>query len=227
MNQRAFFVAGTDTDAGKTFVSAALLHAVANTGRSTLGLKPIASGCRETPVGRRNQDAEILMGAATCKLTYEQINPVALMAPTAPHIAAMWEGRRLSSERLVGFTRASLREADFTIVEGAGGWSVPLNQQETLATFAQTLGLPVILVVGVKLGCINHAVLTAQAIIRDGLSIAGWVANGYADDMLALRETLDCLREMIPAPCLGEVPKLSPANPALAAKYLDVSVLCS
>lgn len=227
MAKQAFFIAGTDTDVGKTFISAALLQAAARSGLSTVGLKPVASGARETPQGLRNQDAEILLEAATKKLSYEQVNPVVMVAPTAPHIAAQWENRRLDCQRLVGFTRASLREAEFTLVEGAGGWYVPLNPQQTLADFAKELSLPVILVVGVKLGCINHALLTAQAITRDGLTLAGWVANGFASDMLALRETLDFLHQAMPAPCLGEVPRLSLADAKQAANYLDVSLLSS
>lgn len=224
MIKRAFFVAGTDTDVGKTFISCALLQAARATG-STLGLKPLASGADMTPDGLRNSDALLLQSASSVELPYEQVNPVVFAPAAAPHIAATWENRRLSADRLAGFCRASLRLADFTLIEGAGGWRVPLNQQETLASVAVLLKLPVILVVGVKLGCINHALLTIEAIRNDGLTLAGWVANGVRSDFVGADETLAYLRAAIPAPCLGVVPYLSEMNLADAVNYLDVTLL--
>ena len=170
IKKKQFFVTGTCTDVGKTFVSVALLHALKEQGYRTLALKPVAAGCQQTPEGLRNDDALQLQAAMTESLSYEQINPVALERPAAPHIVAAEQGRRITASRLEGICRgALLTKADVALVEGAGGWRVPLNERETLADLAFALRLPVILVVGVRLGCINHALLTQEAILRDGL----------------------------------------------------------
>lgn len=225
MTKHAFFVTGTDTDAGKTLVATGLLAAARARGLSTLGLKPIAAGCTRTEQGLRNSDALALMAQTSIDVVYEQINPVALEAAIAPHIAAQQEKRSLSADRLAGFCRSSLRQADFTLVEGAGGWRVPLNPTETLANLAQVLRLPVILVVGVRLGCINHALLTAEAIRNDGLALAGWVANLRDADMPVLQENIASLAQRIAAPCLGMVPNLADASAEAAAAYLNLSPL--
>src|SRR5690606_22400771 len=141
-------------------------------------------------------------------LAYEQINPVALEPAIAPHIAAQQAQRSLSVDRLAGFCRGVLSTADFTLVEGAGGWRVPLNPTETLADLAKTLKLPVIMVVGIRLGCINHALLTAEAIARDGLRLVGWVANCVDSDMPFQQENIAGLEQRLPAPCLGVTPHL-------------------
>lgn len=205
MTRRQFFVAGTDTGVGKTYVAALLLRAFAAQGKTTLGLKPVAAGCTPTAGGLRNDDALALMAAATVKLPYAQVNPVALVAPVAPHIAAAQENRRLRVAQLAGLVRGATLQgrADITLVEGAGGWRVPLNEGETLADLARELQLPVILVVGLRLGCINHALLTAEAIRRDGLVLAGWVANAIDPAMTARQENIATLRALLPAPCIG------------------------
>ena len=204
-----FFVAGTDTDVGKTVIAQGLLVAAARQGLSTLALKPVAAGCEQTPDGLRNSDALALQAAMTETLHYEQVNPVALEPAIAPHIAAAQAGRRLTVAQLTGFCRGALmRRVDFALVEGAGGWRVPLNAGESLAGLAKSLNLPVILVVGMRLGCINHALLTAEAIARDGLPLAGWVANRVDPNMSEYEANLATLKQMIPAPCLGEVPFL-------------------
>jgi dethiobiotin synthetase len=166
MARKTFFIAGTDTDVGKTLVAAGLLVAAKNHGLTTAALKPLAAGCEKTESGLRNADALLLQSVITQPLMYEQINPIALESAIAPHIAAQQEKRILSADRIAGFCRGSLNQADFTLVEGAGGWRVPLNPQETLADVAKILRLPVILVVGVRLGCINHALLTVEAICQ-------------------------------------------------------------
>ena len=217
MAKKAFFITGTDTNVGKTLVAAGLLLAAKNNGLTTAALKPLAAGCEQTPEGLRNSDALLLQSVITQQLYYEQINPVALQAAIAPHIAAQQEKRSISSERLAGFCRGVLNSADFTLVEGAGGWRVPINPQETLADLAKSLRLPVILVVGVRLGCLNHALLTFEAIVRDGLAVAGWVANCIDADMPALAENIESLRLRLPVPCLGVVPHLAEAGVDLAA----------
>lgn len=208
MSRRAFFVTGTDTGVGKTYAACALLRAASAAGLSTLGLKPVAAGCEETDGGLRNEDALALMAASTVALPYAQVNPFALRAALAPHIAAAQEGRRLRSAQITGLVRGALMQgrADFTLVEGAGGWRVPLNENETLADVARELALPVLLVVGIRLGCINHALLTAEAIRHDGLRLAGWVANAIDPQMEAQQENIDTLRERLAAPLLGVVP---------------------
>lgn len=208
MSRRAFFVTGTDTGVGKTYAACALLRTASATGLSTLGLKPVAAGCEETDDGLRNEDALALMAASTVPLSYAQVNPFALRAALAPHVAAAQEGRRLRTAQVTGLVRGALMQAraDFTLVEGAGGWRVPLNEQETLADVARELALPVLLVVGLRLGCINHALLTVEAIRHDGLRLAGWIANAIDPQMAAREENIDTLRERLGAPLLGVLP---------------------
>lgn len=205
MAKKTFFVTGTDTGVGKTMVSAAILEAARAAGLRTLAMKPIASGCDETPDGLRNEDALALQSAMTESLAYEVINPVALKPAIAPHVAAAQAGKAVTAQRLIGFCRGlQLRSADLMLIEGAGGWRVPLNERETYASLPRELGTPVILVVSLKLGCINHALLTAEAIRADGLVVAGWVANrAEAETMSCEHETLDYLRSHMAAPCLG------------------------
>lgn len=225
MARKTFFIAGTDTNVGKTLVTAGLLVAAKNYGLSTAALKPLAAGCEKTESGLRNADALLLQSVITQPLMYEQINPIALASAIAPHIAAQQEKRVLSADRIAGFCRGSLNQADFTLVEGAGGWRVPLNPQETLADVVKILRLPVILVVGVRLGCINHALLTVEAIRNDGLQLAGWVANCIDEDMPVLQENIYSLAARIPAPCLGVVPWLQNEAPDAVANALDAELL--
>lgn len=200
---RAWFVTGTDTGVGKTAVSCGLLAAAAGLGWRTAAVKPVAAGCDERG---QNEDALRLQVAMTEKLDYSQINPVALAAAIAPHIAAELEGKRLQASRLAGLCRGVMSGgADFTLIEGAGGWRVPINPRETLADLAIELRLGVIMVVGMRLGCINHALLTAEAIRRDGLQLAAWVANQPGPRMARHEENLDTLRHILPAPLLGDV----------------------
>lgn len=208
MSRKVFFVTGTDTGVGKTFVSVALLRAWAAQGKSTLGLKPVAAGCEQTPHGLRNDDALALQEAATVKIAYEQVNPVALVEAIAPHIAAAHEKRRVRVDQLAGLVRGAMMQAraDITLIEGAGGWRVPLNEQETLAGLAAALQVPVILVVGLRLGCINHALLTAEAIRRDGLPLAGWVGNCIDPDMPVRDENIATLQSALSAPLIGVLP---------------------
>lgn len=224
----AYFVAGTDTDIGKTLIAAGLLIAANAKGLSTAALKPVAAGCERTPAGLRNADALLLQRSMSVELAYEQINPVALEAAIAPHIAAAQAGVRISVDRLAGFCRGVLMQrADLTLVEGAGGWRVPLSNREFLSGLAVELKLPVVLVVGMRLGCINHALLTFEAIARDGLPLAGWVANRCQPDMACYEENLQTLKALLPAPCLGEVPYLATPDPQSAAVHLNCAPLVS
>ena len=223
---RAFFIAGTDTDVGKTTIAAGLLHAARAAGLSTAAVKPIASGCTATPQGLRNADALALQAECCPALDYAQVSPFAFAPAIAPHIAAREAGVTLSTEALADAVQGVLeRRADFTLVEGAGGWRVPLNARETLAALPIRLQLPVILVVGVRLGCISHALLSAEAIAHDGLVLAGWVANIIDPAMSRLEENLATLDELVPAPCLGRVPRLAEASAARVAAYLRLAAL--
>jgi dethiobiotin synthetase len=222
---KTWFVTGTDTEVGKTAVSCALLVAAAREGLRTAAIKPVAAGCDERG---HNEDALQLMAAMTEDLDYDQVNPVALDAAIAPHIAAEEEGRRLRVSQLAGMCRGvTSGGADFILIEGAGGWRVPVSPRETLADLAVELGLGVILVVGMRLGCINHALLTVEAIRRDGLDVAGWVANQPGAAMSRYRENLDTLCERLPAPLLGEVPSLTPYSAERAADFLSIQPLIS
>lgn len=205
-----FFITGTDTEVGKTHVSCQLLHAAQQQGLTTLGLKPLAAGADDIDGAWSNEDARALMDASTLKLPYDTVNPVLLKEPMAPHIAAEREGKRLSAQSLVGYCRGTFMTArsDFTLVEGAGGWRVPLNYRETLADVARELKLDVILVVGMKLGCLNHALLTAEAIERDGLTLRGWIANCPSPNMNGLEENIQTLQRMMRAPLVGVLPFL-------------------
>jgi dethiobiotin synthetase len=227
MIRKAFFVTGTDTNVGKTLVSTGLLIAAEKQGLSTAALKPVSAGCERTNEGLRNDDALLLQSIMTKKMSYEQVNPFAFAAAIAPHLAAQQEKRSLSVDRLVGFCRGALLEADFTLVEGAGGWRVPINSRETMADLVKELQLSVILVVGMRLGCLNHALLTRDAIAMDGLKLAGWVANCIDRDMPALDENIESLRLRLQAPCLGVIPFLPEASPINLANHFDPADLNS
>ena len=223
---QAFFVTGTDTEIGKTTVAAGLLHAAKLAGLSTAAAKPVASGCVLTADGLRNDDALALLGECTVALRYEEVNPLAFEPAIAPHLAAREVGVLLDVVALQGPVQAILdKRADFTLIEGAGGWRVPLAGQATLSDVAIALKLPVILVVGVRLGCINQALLTAEAILRDGLPLAGWVANLVDPQISRLEDNLATLAERLPAPCLGYLPRLADASPAAVCSYLNLDLL--
>lgn len=222
----AFFVTGTDTEVGKTTSAAGLLHAARRAGLSTAAAKPVASGCEMTADGLRNGDALALLGECTLPMRYEQVNPFAFEPAIAPHLAAREAGIELTAALLAESVRRMLAlQADFSLVEGAGGWRVPLAGRENLSDLAVMLGLPVILVVGVRLGCINHALLSAEAIERDGLQLAGWVANIVEPTTSRLEQNLATLADRLQAPCLGRVPRLPVAMPAQVASCLDLRLL--
>jgi dethiobiotin synthetase len=220
---KTWFVTGTDTEVGKTAISCALLAAAAAAGLRTAAVKPVAAGCDHQG---HNDDALQLLDCMTERLDYAQVNPVALQGAIAPHIAAEREGKRLQAGRLAGICRGVMMgQADFVLIEGAGGWRVPISPRETLADLAVQLQVGVILVVGMRLGCINHALLTAEAIRRDGLELAGWVANQPGERMVCHEENLDTLRRLLPAPLLGEVPYLESFDPVEAGKILLIESL--
>ncbi len=229
---QGYFVTGTDTGVGKTLVAAGLLHAAAGRGWRAVGIKPVAAGCRPavTNGGTHlvNDDAVALGQAASVRLAYADINPVALEPPVAPHIAAAESGVDLRAGELVAHCRrvGERAAARIVVVEGAGGWLVPLNAAETMETVACGLGFPVIIVVGMRLGCLNHALMTAKSVRAAGLPVAGWVANHIDPAMAATEGNVETLRAWLPEPMLGQVPYLGvTASPEQAATHLRVESL--
>jgi dethiobiotin synthetase len=198
-----FFIAGTDTGVGKTYATCTLLHALRATGLNACGMKPIASGCIETAEGLRNDDALALQAASSAPMPYEWINPMALREPVSPHLAAAHEGVEIGLAPLHEAYERLRDIHDAVLVEGVGGWLVPLSRGLMAADIARQWQLPVILVVGLRLGCLNHALLTARAIATDGCRLVGWIGNRIDPDMAAVEENLTTLRQMLPAPCLG------------------------
>ncbi|MDU0355443.1 dethiobiotin synthase [Paraglaciecola aquimarina] len=233
-SNRAFFVTGTDTEVGKTCISKGLLLALDKMGYSTVAYKPIAAGCENTPDGLRNEDALILQRHSNIELQYDEVNPIAFEAAIAPHLAL----KALAGSDDVhfipvdkireGFVHLLQKEPNVILVEGAGGWRLPLGgsylgRPRYLSEFVSELNLSVILVVGMRLGCLNHAVLTAEAISNDGLKIAGWVANQVDPDMVLVDENIESLKSLLDAPFLGNVPQLSGDDHA--GNYLNLGRL--
>lgn len=214
---RAYFLTGTDTEVGKTFITCALLHRAARDGLRAAGLKPVAAG---TDAAGRNEDVEAIRTASNLKLPDATINPYCFAAAVAPHIAAAESGVAIEFATIRTACASARQAADLLIVEGVGGFRVPLGSDGDSADLAVALGLPVILVVGLRLGCINHALLTAEAIAARGLVIAGWVANHIDPAMARFAENLATLSELLPAPLLGVVPHAPSGGAAGAAEFL-------
>ena len=221
---RGIFITGTDTEVGKTRVAAGLVAAWAATGDAVCGLKPVAAGAEVTPAGLRNEDAEALRVAGSVALPYAAVNPVCLEPPMAPHLAAAEAGVDLATAPLARRLEAAVPEGVTAVVEGAGGWLVPTAPGETLADLAVALGLPVVMVVGLRLGCLNHALLTAESIAARGLPLAGWVANHIEPDMTAVAANRDTLVERLSAPLLAELPHVPDATPAEVVESLHGAV---
>ena len=225
---RVYFVTGTDTGVGKTWIAGALLAAGARAGLRTLGIKPVAAGvdgeCGGSP---GNADAIALRAVATLDVEYAAVNPILLKRPIAPHIAAAEEGIDIRVSALAEHCGALLTaDVDLVVIDGAGGWLVPLNDDETLADLCVARGQPVILVVGMRLGCLNHALLTAAAIRGVGLELAGWIANCVEPEMPELDANIETLRRRLSAPFLGCVPRLPPGSgPDEVAAYLHLAKL--
>lgn len=207
-NPVQFFIAGTDTGVGKTFVSESLLRAAVSQGLACRVLKPVAAGGELSTSGQwQNEDALALLAACNSEQDYDDINPYCFERALSPHLAAEFEGAHVDVAGLVAHCQSQLAPAhQFALIEGAGGWRVPINQHESMADFAKALKRPVILVVGMRLGCLNHALLSAEAIMADGLVLAGWVANEIDPKMVALNENIETLERLLPAPLLARTP---------------------
>ena len=203
--RNSVFITGTDTGIGKTFVSVALLHALRGTGLRAVGMKPVASGCVATAEGLRNDDALALQSASSGSPDYADVNPLAYAAAVSPHLAAAADGRRVELAPVQAAYARLAACADVVVVEGVGGWLAPLSDTLVAGDLARVLGLPVILVVGLRLGCLNHALLSARAIAADGCTLLGWIGNRIDPAMLEPERNLDTLRTRLPAPCLGVI----------------------
>ncbi len=216
-----YFVTGTDTDCGKTFVSATLLARAKSKQLSNLAVKPVAAGCEIENGCLVNSDAKQLMSQLNQSISYEQVNPVALKPAIAPHIAAQEVNLDLSVENLAQHCRKVLAKPhDFGVVEGAGGWLVPLNSTETMADLASELQLPVIVVVSMKLGCISHALLTVSSILNMQCEIFGWVANRVQPEMSRFEENLTTLKKRMPGKYLGCIPHIESGSVEAAIDYI-------
>lgn len=219
---RGFFVTGTDTGVGKTVASVALLHALRADGRPAVGMKPVASGCERTPEGWRNEDALALQAASSPRPDYLLVNPYALPEPTAPQIASALAGVKVALPTLLAAHAALAGLADGRVlVEGVGGWLAPLADGLEQADLVRALDIPVVLVVGLKLGCLNHARLTARAIAADGCRFAGWVGNAVEPPGPHADAYVELLRAALPGPCLGLLPHAPGADPAGQAAKLS------
>ena len=216
---RAYFLTGTDTEIGKTFVTCALLRRARQLGLNAAGLKPVAAG---TDAAGRNDDVENIRAASSVTLPLEVINPYRFAPAIAPHLAAAEAGVAIDFSRIAAACAEARQQTDLLIVEGVGGFRVPFGVDRDSADLAVALGLPVILVVGLRLGCINHALLTAEAIAARGLTLAGWVANRIDPDMVRVEDNIAALRQRIVAPLLGSVPRVAGSNPAAAASFLEL-----
>ncbi len=222
---RAYFITGTDTGVGKTLVAVSLLRLAREQGMSTLGLKPVAAGCELIDGQWINDDARLLLEASSISVDYPAVNPIALQAAMAPHIAAEREQRQIRCADLIEHYRPLIHQADFTVIEGAGGWQVPLNNSETMANLAVGLNCPVVLVVGIRLGCINHALLTAAAIRQSGLELAGWVANHIYSGMAVMDENIATLEQRLGAQLTGRLPWQDEIDMSVFSRQLNLDLL--
>lgn len=219
--QLKLFIAGTDTDAGKTYIAAGILTAMNQLGWSTLGIKPVASGCEYKDNILQSSDTLIHQQHASIKLTHDALTPFAFSPAIAPHIAAKQSGVELSVTDInQKIQDALLCPANITVIEGCGGWHTPLNPMETMADFVIANQLKVVLVVGMRLGCINHSLLTLRAMQQEGANTIGWIANCIDPDMLNLEENIETLKEWLPIPCLGVVAHGAQPEHAIDAKWL-------
>lgn len=222
MSGIGLYVTGTDTGIGKSVASAALLHALRGRGLRAVGMKPVASGCTRTADGWQNEDALLLQAASEPRPDYADINPYALPNPLAPELAAADAGVTLALAPMLAAHARLAAQADAVIVEGVGGWAAPLSATLDQVDLVRALDLPVILVVGLRLGCINHARLSARAIAADGVHLVGWIANEIDPAMDRCDDNFALLQTRLPAPCWGRLPFSPSPQPQALAGHLDV-----
>ena len=221
---KGFFITGTDTEVGKSWCSAGIMVKLKQQGHSVVGMKPIASGCNETLDGLRNEDALLLQQIASIDTDYALVNPYSFKPAIAPHIAAAQSGVTIKLGKIVERYIQLKAMADVVIVEGVGGWQVPLNDHESVADLAVALKLPVILVVGMRLGCINHALLSAESIRSAGCGLTGWIANCVDADMAETEQNIASIAQRIEEPLLGVVPYGETLSPEAIAAQLNLDI---
>ena len=217
---RAVYLTGTDTGAGKSHAAASLLAALHARGQRALGMKPVASGSDPTPLGLRNADAELLLAHSTGTAHYAEVNPYAFADPIAPHLAAADAGVVIELARIQAAFAALSARADVVVVEGVGGWMAPLGPNLMQADVVRALQLPVILVVGLRLGCLNHTLLSARAIAADNAPLIGWIGSAVDAHMARVEDNIATLRERLGAPCLGILPYSDRPDPSAHAVRL-------
>jgi dethiobiotin synthetase len=216
-----WFVTGTDTGIGKSLASATLLHALRARGLRAVGMKPLASGCEVTVDGLRNEDALLLQAASDPRPDYDDVNPYALRNPLAPELAAADDGVTVGLQPILDAHARLSAMADVVVVEGVGGWAAPLSATLDQSDLVRALDLPVVMVVGLRLGCISHARLTARAIVADGLRLSGWIGNDIDPHMARADDNFTLLRQHLPIPCWGRLPFRDRPDPAELAHLLD------
>jgi len=224
MNAKGYYITGTDTGVGKSVGSATLLHALRARGLRAVGMKPVASGCELTSEGLRNDDALLLQAASAPIPDYDDLNPYALPAPLAPELAAADAGVTITLDTIVAAYARLRAHADCVVVEGVGGWAAPLSATLDQADIVRALELPVVMVVGLRLGCLNHARLTARAIAADGANLIGWIANEIDPDMARSDDNVALLQQRLHVPCWGRLPFRTPVEPARLAERLSLSL---
>lgn len=220
---KGYFVTGTDTGVGKTWASLAIMAHLQQQGHTVVGMKPVASGCERVAGGLRNEDALLIQQQGSLPLPYDTVNPYAFAPAIAPHIAAKQAKVQIRLDTLRADYLQLTQQAEWVIVEGAGGWLVPLNDSDNMADLAKTISLPVVLVVGLRLGCINHALLSAQSIRAHGCQLAGWIANTLEPQMPCLEENIASIAARIAAPLLGILPHQHTLAPDDLGQHLRLS----
>ncbi len=220
-----YFVTATDTGTGKTLISGGLVEAFTQQGLRAVGLKPVATGCQETEAGLRNEDARYFMDHAAIELEYDQVNPYAFAPPISPNIAAREAGVEIDLEHLKRIYHDVASGVDRVVVEGVGGWKVPLGDDVFVSDLAVELELAVIMVVPLKLGCINHAVLTLESMAAAGVELVGWVPNMLDRSLTHVPDVIDTITRYCDAPMLGIVPPLQSPLPGVVAQHLDITLL--
>ncbi|HWI23704.1 MAG TPA: dethiobiotin synthase [Lysobacter sp.] len=224
MNTNACYITGTDTGVGKTLASSALLHALRAHGLRAAGMKPVASGCEWIDGQWRNEDALALQQASDPRPDYADVNPYALPQPLAPELAARDAGVDITLDSIIAAYARLQARSGIVVVEGVGGWAAPLSATLDQAHVARALRLPVVLVVGLRLGCLNHAYLSARAIAGDGCELVGWIASDIDPNMARADDNFALLQQRLPAPCWGRLPHAPGETPESFARYLQVPV---
>ena len=222
--RHSYFITGTDTGVGKTTVTLGLMQALQQQGCSVAAMKPVAAGCERTADGWRHADALQLQQQSSVELDYELINPYAFEPAIAPHIAAEQADITIEINKIVNKYKEIESSVDCVLIEGAGGWKVPLNADETLADLARRMDLDVIMVVAIRLGCLNHALLTADAIAAAGCTLAGWVANQLPSPPENAQENIKSLKSRISSPLLGVLPVMKEVSAGIVAENLSLPV---